>query len=66
MAALEHALTCRRPPGLVHHSHRGSQYASYEYHLLLTAHGAACSMSAAGNCYDNLSRNNIARLGGPP
>jgi transposase InsO family protein len=54
VAALEHALTCRRPPpGLVHHSDRGSQYASYEYRLLLTAHGAACSMSAAGNCYDN-------------
>ena len=29
MAALDHALTCRRPPpGLVHHTDRGSQYVS--------------------------------------
>lgn len=54
LAALEHALTCRRPsPGLVHHTDRGSQYASREYRRRLSDHGAACSMSAAGNCYDN-------------
>lgn len=54
IAALEHALTCRRPPvGLVHHTDRGSQYASQEYRLLLAKHGLVCSMSAAGNCYDN-------------
>ena len=54
VSALEHALTCRRPPhGLVHHTDRGSQYASHEYRDLLNRHGAACSMSAAGNCYDN-------------
>jgi putative transposase len=54
VSALEHALTCRRPPpGLVHHTDRGSQYASTEYRQLLARHGAACSMSAAGNCYDN-------------
>ena len=54
VAALQHALTCRRPPpGLVHHTDRGSQYASQEYRNLLDAHGARCSMSAAGNCYDN-------------
>jgi transposase InsO family protein len=54
VAALEHALTCRQPPpGLVHHTDRGCQYASYEYRLVLAAHGALCSMSAAGNCYDN-------------
>jgi transposase InsO family protein len=54
VAALKHALTRRRPPaGLVHHTDRGSQYASREYRELLLQHGAACSMSAAGNCYDN-------------
>ena len=30
-----------------------AQYASQEYRNLLDAHGARCSMSAAGNCYDN-------------
>ncbi|MDX2052299.1 MAG: IS3 family transposase, partial [Polyangiaceae bacterium] len=54
VAALDHALICRRPPpGLVHHTDRGSQYASRDYRGLLHRHGAACSMSAAGNCYDN-------------
>ncbi len=54
VSALEHALTCRKPPfGLVHHTDRGSQYASHEYRDLLNRHGAACSMSAAANCYDN-------------
>ena len=54
IAALQHALTCRRPPaGLVHHTDRGSQYASQEYRAVLSKHGAACSMSAASNCYDN-------------
>lgn len=54
VSALQHALTCRKPPlGLVHHTDRGSQYASHEYRDLLNRHGATCSMSAAGNCYDN-------------
>jgi hypothetical protein len=54
VSALKHALTSRKPPlGLVHHTDRGSQYASGEYRQLLAQHGAACSMSAAGNCYDN-------------
>ena len=54
VSALEHALTCRKPPpGLLHHTDRGSQYASHEYRSLLDEHGVRCSMSAAGNCYDN-------------
>lgn len=40
-------------PGLIHHSDRGSQYASTDYQLLLAKHGFRCSMSAKGNCYDN-------------
>jgi len=39
--------------GLLHHSDRGSQYASDDYQGLLAAHDIRCSMSAAGNCYDN-------------
>ena len=54
VSALKHALTCRKPPlGLVHHTDRGSQYASQQYRDLLARHGATSSMSAAGNCYDN-------------
>lgn len=52
--ALLMALQARRPPpGLLHHSDRGSQYASQEYQALLTKHQLRCSMSRAGNCYDN-------------
>jgi transposase InsO family protein len=54
MSTLRHALARRRPaPGLVHHTDRGCQYASTEYRALLEKHGAACSMSAAGDCWDN-------------
>lgn len=57
IAALLHALTCRKPPpGLVQHTDRGCQYASYEYRALLDEHGVRCSMSAAGNCYDGRAR----------
>jgi transposase InsO family protein len=40
-------------PGLVHHSDRGSQYASNDYQVLLQRHGVEASMSGRGNCYDN-------------
>ena len=52
--ALEMAVQ-RRLPGaaLVAHSDRGSQYASEHYQLLLARHGIACSMSGAGQCWDN-------------
>lgn len=39
--------------GLMHHSDRGSQYASEEYQSLLSQHGIICSMSRKGNCWDN-------------
>ena len=52
--ALQMALTDRQPPqGLLHHSDRGSQYASHEYQQLLTLHGIQSSMSRKGNCWDN-------------
>jgi putative transposase len=52
--AFERAIQAHRPgPGLLHHSDRGSQYASDAYRELLRSHGAVASMSRAGNCYDN-------------
>lgn len=52
--ALKMALSARRPqPGLLHHSDRGSQYASQEFQQLLQDYGVICSMSRRGNCYDN-------------
>ena len=53
-AALLQALGFRQPPpGLLHHSDRGCQYASAEYRHLLAAHQIEASMSRSGNCYDN-------------
>lgn len=43
----------RPPPGLLHHSDRGCQYASHAYRALLESWGMNASMSAAGCCYDN-------------
>ena len=37
----------------LHHSDRGSQYASDDYQQLLKDQGIRCSMSRKGNCYDN-------------
>jgi putative transposase len=52
--ALKRALEERVPPkGLVHHSDRGTQYASHAYQALLAERGAICSMSRKGNCWDN-------------
>lgn len=52
--ALRAALKARRPRlGLVHHTDRGSPYASVAYTTLLQHHGVVASMSRAGNCYDN-------------
>src|SRR5216117_4031599 len=52
--ALGMALARRRPPqGLLHHSDRGSQYASGDYQRALAQHGIVCSMSRRGDCWDN-------------
>ena len=52
--ALTRALKGRQPPAdCLHHSDRGSQYASANYRRLLKEHGLQASMSRAGNCYDN-------------
>lgn len=52
--ALTMAYWKRKPgKGLIHHSDRGSQYASYDYQDKLTEYGMICSMSKKGDCYDN-------------
>jgi transposase InsO family protein len=52
--ALEKAITERQPPpGLVHHSDRGLQYAANEYMEVLRQHQMIPSMSRPANPYDN-------------
>jgi putative transposase len=54
MRALETAVKRRCPnAGLLHHTDRGSPYASEDYQRQLTLHGIKCSMSRRGNCIDN-------------
>ncbi len=54
ITALRMAIMVRNPvKGLIHHSDRGSQYASYDYQRILEQKGIRCSMSRRGNCYDN-------------
>ena len=52
--ALTMAYWRRKPKkGLLHHSARGSQYASDDYQRLLSKYGMLCRMSRKGNCWDN-------------
>ena len=52
--ALRMALYQRGPGrGLLHHSDRGSQYASHQIRNILADNHILVSMSAKGNCYDN-------------
>jgi putative transposase len=52
--ALKMAYQRRRPgKGLIHHSDRGSQYASDDYGNLLKSYGMQMSMSRKGDCWDN-------------
>ena len=54
VAALKAAIRVRQPPkGCVHHSDRGSQYASEPYRHLLAQHGLVDSMGRCSNPYDN-------------
>jgi putative transposase len=55
LAALQAAVTTRRavPRGLVHHTDRGSPYASDDYRKALAQHGMTQSMSRTGDCWDN-------------
>ena len=52
--ALTMAWFRRKPaPGVLHHSDRGSQYASRAFQQKLADYGMTCSMSRKGNCWDN-------------
>ena len=52
--ALSMALLQRQPgAGLVHHSDRGSEYASISYQMMLHEQNIHVSMSKKGDCYDN-------------
>lgn len=42
-----------KPEALLHHSDQGSQYASEQFQRLLADHGITCSMSRAGDVWDN-------------
>jgi transposase InsO family protein len=54
LGALQHALRARRPlAGLLHHSDRGSPYASEDYRKALGRCGIVASMSRTGDCWDN-------------
>lgn len=54
LEALDRAWERQQPsPDLIHHSDRGSQYASHEYRQRLETYGMKGSMSRKGNCYDN-------------
>ena len=54
LAALKAAIRMRQPPnGCIHHSDRGSQYASQGYREMLAKHGLEGSMGRRGNPYDN-------------
>jgi putative transposase len=54
VAALKAAIRSRQPPrGCIHHSDRGSQYASEAYRNLLADQGLVGSMGRRGNPYDN-------------
>lgn len=56
LAALHQAITTRQPPpGLVHHSDRGIQYASAAYVQVLRQHQMIPSMSRPAHPYDNAS-----------
>ncbi|MFD3431774.1 IS3 family transposase [Alteromonas macleodii] len=52
--ALTMALWQRKPKaGLIHHSDRGSQYASRQFRQLLAQYKVTGSMSRKGDCWDN-------------
>ena len=54
LAALRTAIAARQPPpGCIHHSDRGSQYAADDYRAELAKHGLRGSMGRRGNPYDN-------------
>ncbi len=60
LKALRMAILRRCPEaGLLHHSDRGSPYASEDYQDVLDSHAITCSMSRRGDCYDNAAMESL-------
>jgi putative transposase len=53
LAALNMAITQRRPQGVIHHSDRGCQYTSYAFGKRCIEAGIKPSMGSVGDAYDN-------------
>lgn len=53
LAALDMALSQRRPAGVIHHSDRGTQYTSYAFGKRCRETGIVPSMRSTGDAYDN-------------
>lgn len=53
LAALEMALTQRKPEEVIHHSDQGSQYTSIAFGQRCQIAGVRPSMGSVGDCYDN-------------
>ena len=53
LAALNMAITQRRPKGVIHHSDQGSQYTSVAFGQRCTKMGVRPSMGSVGDAYDN-------------
>jgi hypothetical protein len=51
-----------KPDALLHHSDRGSQYTSEQFQKLMADHGVVCSMSRAGNVWDNAAMESFFSL----
>lgn len=51
----------KKPKGVMHHSDRGSQYASHDYQERLQTYGMEVSMSRKGNCWDNSPTERVFR-----
>jgi putative transposase len=61
-AALRAAIVSRQPPpGCIHHSDRGSQYAAGDYRAELEKHGLKGSMGRRGNPYDNAKAGSVMK-----
>jgi putative transposase len=48
-----------KPEAVLHHSDRGTQYTSEPFQRLLADHGVTCSMSRAGNVWDNAAMERV-------
>lgn len=51
----------KKPKGVLHHSDRGSQYASQDYQHRLKDYDMTVSMSRKGNCWDNSPTDRVFR-----